>query len=84
MKVFNIKQGVRNYKNSISKIVEFMKEERYYFNRFRDKLAACIWYMDRFQFEIIKNQCQFLLKVFHLLIFTKKKIAGIYNYTQNI
>ena len=25
-----------------------------------------------------------LLKAFHLLIFTKKKIVGIYNYTQNI
>ena len=25
-----------------------------------------------------------LLKAYHLLIFTKKKIVGIYNYTQNI
>lgn len=70
-------------KKQASKIVEFARRTLFLTDS-ETNWRACIWYMDRFQFDKSRINASSPVKAFHLLIFTKKKIVGIYNYTQNI
>ncbi|EKC69278.1 hypothetical protein OBE_04491, partial [human gut metagenome] len=70
-------------KKQASKIVEFARRTLFLTDSETNwQRVSGIW----IGFSLINQESMpvHLLKAFHLLIFMKKKIVGIYNYTQNI
>lgn len=80
LSVFNKESEIQK---QASKIVEFARRPLFLTDS-EINWQACIWYMDRFQFDKSRINASSPVKSLSFINIYEKKIVGIYNYTQNI